>query len=68
MSKGGKLKTNKSTAKRFRRTSSGKFKKMGAGKRHLAANKSRKNKRHARESSLVTNNSSQSLRRLMPYA
>lgn len=68
MSKGQKLKTNKSTQKRFRRTSSGKFKKMSAGKRHLQKDKSSKRRRQLRKSSLVTNGMDKQLRRMMPYA
>ena len=63
-----KLKTNKSTAKRFRVTKSGKFKKMRAGKRHLLQGKSSKRKRHLRESDFVSASMEKQLRRLMPYA
>ena len=63
-----KLKTNKSAAKRFRRTASGKFKKMSAGKRHLQKDKSSKRRRQLRKSSLVTNGMDKQLRRLMPHA
>ncbi len=64
----GKLKTNKSVQKRFRKTKSGKFKKMRAGKRHLLQHKSSKRKRHLRESGLVSSGMEKQLRRLMPYA
>jgi large subunit ribosomal protein L35 len=64
----GKLKTNKSVAKRIRVTKSGKFRKMRAGKRHLLKDKSRNRKRHMRESDLVTSGHDRSLRRLLPYA
>ncbi len=63
-----KLKTNKSTQKRFRVTKSGKFKKMRAGKRHLLQGKSSKRKRHLRQSDLVSTGMEKQLRRLMPYA
>ena len=63
-----KLKTNKSAAKRFRVTKSGKFKKMRAGKRHLNVSKSSKRKRHLRESDLVSSSMEKQLRRLLPYA
>ena len=68
MSKGQKLKTNKSTQKRFRRTASGKFKKMSSGKRHLQKDKSSKRRRQLRRSSLVTTNLHNQIRRMMPYA
>lgn len=64
----GKLKTNKSTSKRFRRTKSGKFKKARAGKRHLAQGKSTNRKRKLRKSDLVKGRLNLQLRRLMPYA
>ena len=65
---GGKLKTNKSVAKRFRRTKSGGFTKMRAGKRHLLTGKSAKRKRQGRQSDLVSGSVTRSLRRLLPYA
>ena len=63
-----KLKTNKSVQKRFRKTKSGKFVKMRAGKRHLLQSKSSKRKRHLRESDLVSGSMDKQLRRLLPYA
>lgn len=68
MSKGGKLKTNKSVAKRFRVTKSGKFKKGRAGRRHLLKDKSRSRKRHMRKRDLVHGSAEKHLRRMMPYA
>jgi large subunit ribosomal protein L35 len=65
---GGKLKTNKSTAKRLRRTKSGKFKKSRAGRRHLLKDKSRSRKRHMRRRDLVSDTMTKHIRRLMPYA
>lgn len=65
---GGKLKTNKSVAKRVRRTKSGKFKKGRAGRRHLLKDKSSKRKRQMRQSDLVSKTMEKHLRRLMPYA
>ena len=62
-----KLKTNKSVRKRIRTTSSGKFLKMRAGKRHLLQSKSSKRKRHLRESDLVSGSMEKQLRRLLPY-
>lgn len=64
----GKLKTNKSVAKRFRKTKSGKFKKARAGKRHLAQGKSTNRKRNLRKSNYVEGGFENQLRRLMPYA
>ena len=63
-----KLKTNKGTAKRFRVTKSGKFKKTRSGKRHLLQGKSAKRKRQLRQGDLVHGGMERHLRRLMPYA
>ncbi|HTL70578.1 MAG TPA: 50S ribosomal protein L35 [Candidatus Eisenbacteria bacterium] len=63
-----KLKTNKSVQKRFRKSKSGKFMKMRAGKRHLNMSKSTNRKRHLRESDMASTGMSKQLRRLMPYA
>lgn len=64
----GKLKTNKSVHKRIRKTKSGKYKKMRAGKRHLNTSKSSKRLRHMRAKDLVSGGYEKSLRRLLPYA
>ena len=63
-----KLKTNKSVSKRIRRTKSGKFSKMRAGKRHLLGYKSSKRKRHLRKGDLVSAGMEKNIRRLLPYA
>jgi large subunit ribosomal protein L35 len=48
-----KQKTNRSAAKRFRVTKSGKIKRMRAGKGHLLSGKSRKRKRRLGKATLV---------------
>ena len=65
---GGKLKTNKSVAKRIRVTKSGKYKKMRAGKRHLLEGKSSKRRRQGRHGDLVSPSFSKQIKRLLPYA
>ncbi len=45
-----KIKTNRSAAKRFKRTGSGKLKRSHAKRSHMFANKSQKQKRHLRKS------------------
>lgn len=66
---GGKLKTNKSTAKRIRVNKNGKMKKARAGKRHLLQHKSKNRKRTLRKQDFVESGAFQSqIRRLMPYA
>ena len=65
---GGKLKTNKSTSKRLRKTKSGRFKKGRAGRRHLLKDKSSRRKRHMRQADLVSKTMEKHVRRLLPYA
>ncbi len=48
-----KIKTNKSAAKRFRVTATGKIKYSKAGGRHLLSSKSRKRKRHLRKGGVL---------------
>ncbi len=62
-----KLKTNKSAAKRFRFTKSGKIKKRNAGRRHILGKKARKNKRHLRRPGYVSKTDEKRIRRLLPY-
>ena len=49
-----KQKTNKSAAKRFRRTANGKFKYSKAGSGHLLSAKSRKQKRNLRSGGILS--------------
>jgi large subunit ribosomal protein L35 len=62
-----KLKTNKSVAKRFRLTKSGKIKKRSARRGHLLGKMSRKAKRKLRQSSYVSSVDAKKIRRLLPY-
>jgi len=62
-----KLKTNKSVAKRFRLTKSGKIKKRSARRGHLLGKMSRKAKRKLRQSSYVASVDAKKIRRLLPY-
>lgn len=62
-----KLKTNRSAAKRFKRTKSGKLKKRKAGRGHILGKKSRKRKRKLRKPSYVSSTDEKRIRRLLPY-
>ena len=62
-----KLKTNRSAAKRFRLTKTGKIKKRNAGRRHILGNKSRKRKRQLRLTGYVSSRDEKRIRRLLPY-
>jgi large subunit ribosomal protein L35 len=49
MTKGNKMKTRKSAAKRFKITKNGKVLRRGHGMRHLRSNKSKKQLRHLKQ-------------------
>ena len=48
-----KIKTNKSAAKRFRVTGTGKIKRNKANKRHILSSKGKKRKRHLRQAGIA---------------
>lgn len=60
-----KMKTNRSAAKRFKKTGSGKFKRNRAGKSHILTKKSQKRKRRLRKSTNVSKADEQRVRRLL---
>jgi large subunit ribosomal protein L35 len=62
-----KLKTNKSAAKRFKVTKSGKLKKRSARRGHILGKMTRKAKRKLRKSSYVSHADAKRIRRLLPY-
>ena len=62
-----KLKTNKSAAKRLRRTKSGLLKKRNAGRQHILGKKSRKRKRQMRKAGYLSRTDAKRIRRLLPY-
>ena len=62
-----KMKTHRGAAKRFKKTGTGKFKKMTAYKSHILEKKSAKRKRHLRKSGIVSAADHHRLRELLPY-
>lgn len=62
-----KLKTNRSAAKRFRVSASGKIKRNKAYKQHILSSKGKKRKRHLRQATLVAGAEAKNIRRLIPY-
>ena len=62
-----KLKTNRSAAKRFSVTGTGKIKRNKAYKRHLLSCKSTKQKRNLRKSGLVHSVNVAGVRQQLPY-
>lgn len=63
-----KMKTNKSAAKRFSKTATGKFKRAKAYKSHLMRNKSPKQKRNIATAGLVDDSCLKQVKKLLPYA
>jgi large subunit ribosomal protein L35 len=62
-----KIKTNRSAAKRFKATGTGKVKRSHAFARHQMSCKSRKLKRKLRHSALVAAPDVPNVKRLLPY-
>jgi large subunit ribosomal protein L35 len=62
-----KLKTNRSAAKRFKATGTGKVKRNKAYARHLLSCKTTKRKRHYRKSTLVDSANLAGVKQMLPY-
>lgn len=62
-----KLKTHRGTAKRFKISGTGKILYRRAGKSHLLTKKTRRAKRHLKDTAVVTKTEAGILRRLIPY-
>jgi len=63
-----KIKTNRSAAKRFKKTATGKIKRRKAYHTHILTKKSAKRKRNLRKQGLVSKVDSQKISRLIPNA
>ena len=62
-----KMKTHRASAKRFRKTASGRFKRGKAFKSHILTKKSSKRKRNLRKTGYVSTAQEKVLRKLLPY-
>jgi large subunit ribosomal protein L35 len=62
-----KIKTNKSAAKRFKKTGTGKLKRMKAYKSHILTKKSTKRKRNLRKATIADATKVKILKKMMPY-
>jgi large subunit ribosomal protein L35 len=62
-----KIKTRRGAAKRFQVTGSGKVKRKRAYLRHILSTKTRKQKRHLRQGTLVDATNVKAIKRLIPY-
>ena len=63
-----KMKTRRATAKRFRKTGAGKFKRGRAYRSHLMTHRTRKRKRQLRRNSVVSTAEQKRIQVLLPYA
>ncbi len=64
-----KMKTHRGAAKRFKKTSSGKYRRNKANRRHILTKKSTKRKRHLRNEvgAFVDSGDAKLLKALLPY-
>ncbi len=62
-----KIKTNRSAAKRFKRTATGKIKRRKPFANHILTKKTTKRKRNLRQASLVHKSDQERINRLIPY-
>lgn len=62
-----KIKTAHSAAKRFKKTSSGGFKRKKSNLRHILTKKSTKRKRHLRKKCMVSKKDLNLVKRFLPY-
>jgi large subunit ribosomal protein L35 len=62
-----KIKTNRSAAKRFKRSGTGKLMRNQQGRRHILTSKSSKRKRHLRGKLTVAKSMESRINSLVPY-
>ena len=62
-----KMKTNRSAAKRFKATGTGKLKRNKAYKQHILTKKSTKRKRNLRQSAMTDSTNVKNMKKIMPY-
>ncbi len=62
-----KIKTNKSAAKRFKLTGSGKLKRSKAYKQHILTKKSAKTKRNLRHAAMTDETNVKNMKKILPY-
>ena len=62
-----KIKTNRSAAKRFKVTGTGKLKRNKAYRRHILTKKSTKNKRNLRQAAITDATNVKSMKKIIPY-
>ena len=62
-----KVKTSRAAAKRFKKTGTGRLKRMKAYKSHILTKKSQKRKRNLRKSIITDATNVKSMKKILPY-
>ena len=62
-----KIKTNRSAAKRFKKTATGKLKRNKAYKSHILTKKSTKRKRNLRQATITDATNVKNMKKVLPY-
>ena len=62
-----KMKTSRSAAKRFKKTGTGKLKRMKAYKSHILTKKSTKRKRNLRKATIADATNAKVMKKILPY-
>ena len=62
-----KIKTNKSAAKRFKKTGTGKLKRNKAYKSHILTKKTTKRKRNLRKAAMTDATNVKNMKKILPY-
>ena len=62
-----KIKTNRSAAKRFKKTGTGKLKRNKAYKSHILTKKSAKRKRNLRQPAMTDASNVKNMKKILPY-
>lgn len=62
-----KVKTSRAAAKRFKKTGTGKLKRMKAYKSHILTKKTTKRKRNLRKATITDSTNSKVMKKILPY-
>ena len=62
-----KMKTSKAAAKRFKKTGTGKLKRVKAYKSHILTKKSSKTKRNLRKATITDSTNEKNMKKILPY-
>ncbi len=62
-----KMKTSRAAAKRFKKTGTGKLKRMKAYKSHILTKKSTKRKRNLRKATIADPSNVKNMKKILPY-